>query len=508
MSGMFESKSDKASRKLERTQKEEKARKKSRMITASVIIVFLLLTSVAIIINSGFIRRTLPVLTIDGVSFTTAEFEYFFNTEYMEYANFMYQFQGMGDSMPDANRPLSGQIYNPETGETWADMILNSTLERMINYTTLNNAAKAAGFVLQEERIEALEDDIAMLDMQAKMGGFPSTDSLLQQMFGSGMNEKIYRNMLEFISVAGSYNEYVRESFVYSAENLTGYYNENKDDLDVFNYRQFAVMFDELYPSDTHSIAMAIAEGISNEYDFITAAMEYNDVFYPEPGSTLRAVQGERLDADTAAWLIDENRDYGDVTVIETEQGSIVTFFVSRDNNDYHTLGMRQILITRAQINPEEYLYGEDDLEFNAALEQAEREVRERAELVNSLFIAAGETEDALIDLMADYSDDTTEGGLYMNITKYPYQSANLSTMKVVPEIEDWLFDENRAVGDSELVFTSAYGYHLLYFTGLGEPFFELIADDRMRTRDHDEWLVGLTRGVPEKLPGFLLVQM
>jgi len=164
--------------------------------------------------------------------------------------------------------------------------------------------------------------------------------------------------------------------------------------------------------------------------------------------------------------------------------------------------------MSRDYIDPEEFLLGEDDPDYLSALQQAENELSVRAQSVYSLFTAAGGTEAALIDLMEEYSDDTTEGGYYTNITKYQYWSQYFNTMKVVPEIEEWLFDESRTVGDSQLVYTSAYGYHLLYFTGFGEPFFKLMADDRMRTRDHNEWLESLTVGVPVKHAAFILVQI
>jgi len=524
MSGMFEPKTDKASRKMARTQKEQKEKRRSRIISISIITVLLLVTAVAILVNSSFIRRTLPVVTIDGVNFSTTEFEFFFNSEYMEYANFMSQFQGMGVSMPDPGRPLSGQIQNPETGETWADLMVERTLERLKNLVSLHNAAKANGFELSQEQRNEMEDEIAMVQMQATFGGFPSFDSLLQQMFGSSINEKIFREVTEFVKTAGDYSEFVRESFVYSTADLAAYYNENKDELDIINYRSLIVYAEEpdvdefitdaeleaAYQTAVEEArlqAAAIANGIENEEDFIQAAGEYRE-YYTEPELTLRANQAGRLDASSSDWLLDEQRNYGDVTVLYTEHGSEIIMFVSRDDNNYQTVGMRQILISREFIDPEDFPEGENDPGYLAALEQADLDARERAESVHSLFVTAGESEDALIDLMAEHSDDTTFGGYYTDITKFPYQSQHFQTMKVVPEIEEWLFDENRVVGDSELVYTSAFGYHLLYFMGLGDPFFELIAEDRMRTRDHTEWIDGLPLGEPVRHFAFILVTM
>jgi len=528
MSGMFDKKADKASRKLARTKQEEKAKKKSRTRAIIIVAVLLLVTAIAITINSNFIRRSLTVLTIDGVGFTTAEFEYFYNTEYMEYIQFISQFQGMEDMLPDPGRSLSSQVYdlNPETGEitTWADMITAGATARMANIVSLYNAAEKAGFKLSDEHLAEIDEDMAILDLQAITRGFPSADSYLQQMYGKSMNEAVYRSILEFVYTASLFNEYMRESLSFDNGLLDGYYQENRDSLDVFSYRMFSVNFDPIDFADfesedeyneaiesaiteTHErAAQIILEGFDSEEDFITAAQE-------EFGSTMDWVggiqsrMGEELDSFIKDWLLDGSREYGDAVSIDNDTGSTIVYFVSRDDNSYLTVGMRQILIPFITVNIEEF-EGEDDPGYIQALQQAEIETRERAEHVYSLFIAAGRTEDALIDLMPEYSEDTTIGGSYSNIAKYPYQSSHFAALRVVSEIEDWLFDESRVIGDAELVFTNAYGYHLLYFTGFGEPLSRLIADDRMRTSTHNEWLDSLVPGEPVKHFAFILVQM
>ncbi|MDR2571931.1 MAG: hypothetical protein LBD23_16765 [Oscillospiraceae bacterium] len=519
MSGMFEPKADKASRKLARTQKEVKEKRKKRIITITVISVLLAFSALAIISNSNFIRRTLPVLEIDGVSFTTAEFEYFFNSEYMDYANFLSQF---GGTMPDANRPLSRQIYDSSTGETWAELIVEMTFNKLTHLVTLYNAAQEAGFTLSAEQLADIDEEIEMIEFQAMINGFPSTDSFLQQMFGSSLNTRVYREIHTFITTASAYNDFIRDSFTYSSGELATFYNENNDDLDVFVYRQFTVLVEQPDEdddadadaawleaiNDAHFLALAIAEGIETEDEFLDAAFMYNSELYWDPDSTLRMTQGERLEFEVEDWLLDESRVIGDVTILEAEQGTHVMMFILRDDNSYRTAGMRQILISREQIDPEDFPLGVDDPDFLEAFEQAEIDLHVRAEQVESLFMAAGATEEALISLMEEHSDDTTEGGLYLDIAKFPYQSAHTWIMKVVPEIEEWLFDEDRAVGDIELIYTNNFGYHLIYFPGFGDPFFELIADDRMRTRDHNEWLNDLTPGEPQKRTAFIFVSI
>jgi len=504
---MFEPKTDKASRKLAQTQKDLKEKKKKRIKITIVIIVLVIVSVVAITINSSFIRRAIPVVTIDGRGFTAAEFEYFFNAEYVEYTEFMSQFQGAEGFLPDPSRTLSSQVFDPETGETWADYITSMALASMAELVSMYNEAKATGFTLSEEQVAEIEEEMEMVALQAAMGGFPSSDMLLQRMFGNSMNERTYRNIMEFVAVARHYSENVRESFVFSSDSIAAYYAENRDELDAFNYRLLFVDTLMNDPADTYASVIEIANGISSEEDFIEAAraQEYDSF---DPDSTLYRMQGGWLDEDIGEWLRADARAYGDITVIQTEYGSSIVFFLSRDDNNYRTVGMRQILISRENVDPADFPEGEYDPEYHALLEQAETILHERAEFANAMFEAMGSTENAMLDLMEEHSDDTTPGGYYSFITKIPYQSAHLQTLRIVPEIEDWLFAEDRSIGDTELIYTAAYGFHLVYFTGWGELFFEIIAEDRMRTRDHSEWINNLTPGEPVKHAAFILVHL
>jgi len=505
MSGMFEPKTDGASRRLARTQKEEQARRKSRIIVVSVVTALAILFAGALFINSKYIRRTFTALTIEGVNFTTVDFEYFYNMEYQDYRNLISQFQGMGGALPDEGRPFSSQIYNSQTGETWADFFESLTLRRMSRMVQYYNAAKAAGFTLPDERRAEIEYEMSGYRMDAERYGFPSLDSLLQRFFGNSINEQSLRKNLEFVFTAEAYGDHVRESFVYDRAQLDAKYASNKDDFDVFSFR---MLFIDIEPVDIFNFetaeeyseamenqdkaayekALELAAQITDEDSFIEIAEQYDDIAYARAESTLRFAQGERLEDHYKNWMLNPSRTEGEVEVFETEQGSYIIYFIYRDDNDYYMTGMRQILVVREAVNPGDYADGEDDPEYLFAFDFAEAEAKERAEAVWDLFTAGGSTEDALLALMEEHSDDTTEGGFYENISKFTYQTYSKYAMKVVPEIEDWLFDSSRQIGDAELVYTEAYGYHLLFFTGYGERFNSFIADDRLRSDDFTAW--------------------
>ncbi|MCL2249554.1 MAG: hypothetical protein FWC13_09815 [Oscillospiraceae bacterium] len=518
MSGMFDAKPDKAARKQALTQKEEKARKKRRTLTIIICIVFVLVLAASIVLNSDFIRQTLPVVTIDGRDFTTAEFEFFFNTVFQDIAT---QFQGM-IPMPDPNRSLSAQIFNEETGETWSDFITGMAFDRMAGTISLYNAAMDYGFTLSQDDLTMIESQIMMLGFEASMHGFPNTQSYMQRIFGFSINEQIYREMLEFILTAELFNSYIRDSFSFTQAQLNEYYAENADTLDVFTFRSLTIspeipFFDESEDeideegavaqalADAHERADEIASSITDEESFLAAAEEYNEIF-ADPASTIRESRGEFLDADISEWLLDSERQAGDTTVLHTDHGGVIFLFVSRNAGDYRTVSMNQILILRETIDSTLFDLGTDDPEYIEAAELANEEASNRAQEVYALFTVGETTVDALIELMEEHSDDTTPAGFYENIAMSQYHGATFSAMRVVPEIEEWLFDEARAIGDFALISTVAHGYHLIVFAGFGDYLSNLIADDRMRSSAHSEWNESLEVGQPQRHGAFILV--
>jgi len=226
----------------------------------------------------------------------------------------------------------------------------------------------------------------------------------------------------------------------------------------------------------------------TDEQSYITAAREHDPDIYDSDDSTLVMLIGDQLPGDDMGeWLKDDSRRPGNVTSFEIEQGIQILFFVSRDDNSYNMPGMRQILILREEIYPEDY-FGEDDPDYIEDWEFTDTAARGLADAAYEAFVAGGATEDSLIELMEEHSFDQTVGGLYTNIAKTEYQGNHASAMKVSQEIEDWLFAPERHIGNFELIATKDHGYHLVYFVGPGERFRDFIADDNLRFADFTAW--------------------
>ena len=500
MSGINENRFMRDDRRDARSLQEQREKKKTRTTAVTVIVVLAVLFAGALFVNSKYVRRNLPAVSVAGINFSAVEYDYFFMNAYNDYEQTLREQLGDGASsmLPGNDKPLKSQIYDEATGQTWADWFGELALSRMSESAVLYNAAQVEGFLMPDEAREKMEENLDLLKQSYFWYGANSFDDFLRRWYSPSMNEKSFRKIVEFVSTVEAYSKHKFDSFSYDADTLAAYYDENRDDIDNFNYRILTIRSDSVDQADysteeeyntavaaaaaaTKGLVREILSGISSEDEFIAAAREYSEEEYGTDDSTLLTHQGEQLGDDYGPWLKEDGRKPGDITTVEVSGGTYIIYFVNRDTNEYRVAEMRQILIQRAALNEDDYAENE---EYQAAFEDAETEAKERAEAALELFTAAGATEQALIDLMAEHSDDPTEGGQYTKIYKG----------MMVPEIDSWLFDPGRQVGDFELVRTESYGYHLVYFSGLGEQYNDFVSDSRMRTADFTVWTESLEK--------------
>ena len=524
MSGTDAKRKSGSGRREARALQEKKEKRKVRVTSITVFAVLILLFLGALLINSKYLRRIATAVTINGVKFSATEFDYFYQNAVFEFSNYLSEQMGDAASsyMPSNDRPHSSQIKDEETGETWAQFFGKMALQQMAELVSYRNEAVSNGYKLSDETLSSIDDEITNMKYTAELysSSFKTFDSFLQGFYGTSINEKAFRQIAEFMHLAGDYTNYVRDSFSYAASELEQYYDENKDSLDVFAYRYITIYkqttSEEDYDSteeyeaskdaalaDAFVLAQEIADGIASEEDLIAAAKEYDAASYTEDDSTLRNYPGEWLGGVYGDWLKDSARVEGDVSAFEMSNGAYVVYYISRNNNRYALANMRQIFIKRDDVDEEEYKdydvdFSDDDLlsgldyenayyydeeGYAAALEAAETAAKERADEVYAVFKEGGATEEQLISMVTEYSDDTAaEGGLYENIYK------NTSSATTEPEVEAWLFDPARQLGDYELINTAAKGYYLVFFTGFGERYCDYLADTRMRDRDFNAW--------------------
>jgi hypothetical protein len=99
-----------------------------------------------------------------------------------------------------------------------------------------------------------------------------------------------------------------------------------------------------------------------------------------------------------------------------------------------------------------------DDPNATSYTEEQWATAETKAQALLNGWLAGEATEEAFAQMANDNSTDpgsNTNGGLYTGVTQG----------QMVPEFNDWCFDEARQVGDTGIVKTT-YGYHIMYFVG------------------------------------------
>jgi len=110
------------------------------------------------------------------------------------------------------------------------------------------------------------------------------------------------------------------------------------------------------------------------------------------------------------------------------------------------------------------------------------------AQAILDAWLAGEKTEDSFAALAAEKTEDPgsqATGGLYQQV----YEG------QMVPEFNDWCFDENRKYGDYDLVRTS-YGYHVMFFVK-SEPRWTYYAETDWLNQQSAELLEAVTSLYP-----------
>lgn len=313
-----------------------------------------------------------------------------------------------------------------------------------------------------------------------------SLSEFLKQAYGAGATEKTIRAYLTKRNIAMAYGEYKSDSFKYSDDELASFYSENKDDYDYVNYRYFAIPFDipEDADEDTKNQivneaktkAEAMMNSVTDEASFITLAYENTPeeekADFNEEDTYSKDLLKRFIDAELADWLYSADRKAGDKTVLQSEDHFTVLYMINRYRNEYNTVSVRHILIKTP---------AESETTDEAAAKAADDEAKKKAEDILAEWKSGEATEESFGGLANKYSEDpgsNTSGGLYSEFHKG----------QMYQVFEDWSYDSARKAGDTGIIKSSS-GYHIMYYVGVGRPYWMVQAESTKRASDYDAFI-------------------
>lgn len=453
-----------------------KSTKKVLGVIAAILVVAIIIFFA--LVSTGFFVTHTVAATVGGHTLSPAMVNYFFYSAYQQVAD------TYGDYLSlfiDTTKPLTEQAYMSDEFDTWYDYLLDSALKGAYEVYAVYDEAMANGFTLSQESLDTIDNEIAMLDAYGTMSGYTNGQAYLAANYGTGSTIESYREYLTLSLTASEYSQQVSDSFTYTADDISTYYEEHPDDFDGVNFRVYAINVptstddEEETEVDTEAAlaeceakAKEMAEASQgDEQAYLDYTVEYADEdskeTYEDDTATLREDYTiSSCDDLYQDWLADDARQSGDTTYVANgETGYYVLYYIGQYDRSILLPTVRHILVSVSDTSDEE------------AMAEAKTEAQE----ILDEFLAGDATEEAFGALADEKSDDSAEGGLYENVVPGYMEDA----------FEDWCFDASRQPGDTGIVET-AYGYHVMYFCGFGPTYRDYLVESTLRSNDYTAW--------------------
>ena len=489
-------------KKAEEEAKRIKENKKYKTIGICVAVLFVLSIAFILLFNT-IMYNWLPAVSVNGRNFSAAEFNFFYMAEYNELAN------SSAESKPTTGYSFREQKYDDLY--TWYDYLKNEAKTALTQYTAIYNEAQAKGYVLPDEEKANIETEITSLRNAAASSNV-STKAYLENVYGTGMTESVYRKCLEFYTYVSSYYSHIVDTFQYTDDELAAEYAEIADDYDYFSFDLFFVEADmgtEEEPiSFTNAMAGAKEEAemlkahTADEASFVAAVQDYYN-FHAEEGGDPQTASADSLGTGFQGryvsmiyswadeWLKDAAREAGDVEIFpigeseeDTRHGYYVVLFKERDTNDYAGVKATMIAISPETVTKEE---GETDEAYALRQAAAEQAADSKiGEIKAAWESGAYATTD---DLIAAFSEDIGD-----NHNDYDA----LSKHDLYDSFNDWLFDEARAENDSLTITEGSYRYLLIY-KGHSDILNKFYAKNSLDSKNFTAWAEGVAVGYEAK---------
>lgn len=423
----------KVQRRKEEERKEQQRRKRNRIIGAVAAVA--LVAFIAYFPISRYIATHSAYINVAGYDVTEAEFDYYYNigaNNYISSWGAMASYMGL-----DTSKDYADQMYSQYM--TWDDFFQQSAVDNLKRSKGLLKEGKEKGFVYDTSAetdafIEALKE-------AAEAAGM-TTGDYLKANFGKYATLKNIRPIIEeSCYISAYYNEIIR-SKKSADEEVTAYYEENRDTYDSVDYLLAQVEADipegESTTDDEGNVTTAdpTQEQIAEAMEAAKAEADEKEKTIEADGELQENIRRTGANSLYREWLFEEGRKAGDTTVVEDST-----------NHRYYVLRFeKRYLDPTCTVNIRAISTDED-----------------MSETILEEWNSTGANEEAFIALVEKYSnDDTTnlKGGLY----------EDLDATRLSEELGSWMLEEGRKAGDVTAINGTDGSHFIFYYIGQGEP--------------------------------------
>ncbi len=407
-------------------------------------------------------------ITSDNFELKNSEVSYFFNSTYQDYLNTYssyISYLGL-----DTNKSLKSQEISE--GYTWFDYIMDSAKSQMKQVVLFAEAAKENGMDLTKEDHKSIDNQISMLSAYASIYGYP-LDGYIKLNYGEAASEDSIRECMKLQFLADKYREVYVESLVYTDEDYEEYYKDNPENVLLVDYKSFRITIDNdgsIDKADQDAAiaeAKAIAEEIASaktpeEFDeklraYLISQLDEEDAKDEDQLEKIETTISGTLNegypysdtTDIGKWAFADGRTQYETTVIENESYFLPIMLVKTEyRNETLTKNIHSIIINKS--------------EFDSA-EAAKAKADELVESFKKGELTA-ENFKALDDSAVTYEN---------------YIAGDSTT-----EVDTWVTNADRKVGDVEVIENTTYGYEILFYESEGIALWKEQARDVLMNED------------------------
>lgn len=515
----------------EKQQKEQAEAKKLKIYTISFITAMALVVCIALgvlavraVNNSGVIQKNTIAATVGDKQLNSVELSYYYSDAVNEYYNQWYsQYSTYTDTYLqmmglDTKKPLDTQIYDEESGQTWAEYFVETAIADAKHDYALYNLAMKEEFKLPEDEQTSLDNMLNNLETYAMLYGYQNADQYLRASYGYGSDADSYKAYTERAAIADAYYQAHHDSLTYDDAAIREYekdkvnrYNSYTYTYSYLSYTDFreggtkgengSVTYSDAENDAARAAMKAAAEMMATATSVDELKEKAKEVKVNESSEV--AVNEEKnllhtgINATLSDWLADAERKEGDIAAIPNTSttkdadgkevtvtnGYYVAIFHSKTDNAEKMSNVRHLLV--------KFKGGTEDEETGEMVysDTEKAEAKTKAEGFYKTWKDGAATEESFIELVKKNSDDGSkeEGGLFEDI--HPDSD-------YVPTFLEWSISDERKAGDTGII-ESPYGYHIMYYVGDDDMTYrDYMISNEMRDADQEKWYEGVLETV------------
>lgn len=295
------------------------------------------------------------VATLGDHTLTNGELQayYWMNVyEFLDYYGYYLSMMGV-----DITKPLSDQIYDEKTGETYQQLFLSNALQDWRTYTTLLQMAEEAKFTLNEDQQAYLDNVEAQLKTMATEKKYADVEAFIDKEMFPGSSLAHYMQYVKTNHIGLSYYDTLYEGLMPTEQEIEDYYNAHeaefkekkftKEDGNYYDVRHILVEVEggtegsdgiKTYTDAEWEACRAKAQKMLDDFlandpteeKFAELAIQNSK----DPGSAgngglySKLTKGYGFIEDFENWYIDESRKVGDTGLVKNTQSSVQGYHI------------------------------------------------------------------------------------------------------------------------------------------------------------------------------------